>query len=597
MGWRSFLKFPETPLLIKELSELANRRRTYVFRFVYATLLFGAGLIILFNHGGGRGDVMPNVGRELFLQLVFIQQIAILLLVPSMTASALTLEKERETLPLLLLTTISPYEIILQKFLSRVVTVLSYVMLSFPLLAVAYAYGGVPVIMLGATCAVLVVTVIYQAAFSIMCSSYFRTTVEALIGVYVLQAPISLFASGVVPSLVVRGDGGPAVQSIPGLIAFTGVSLFLSLVYLVMATEFLHRRAFVPPRNVLLQLFQALDRMFNEWNQVTGGVVLVRDGKPLPIDRPVAWRETAKKSLGTFRYLVRVLVVIEVPILFVSQLVNIDMIRGHAAMTVLYYTLWIASAAMIALHAGNVIAAERSRQTLDVLLATPLTGRELVLEKMAGVRRLLLVLAIPFATIILFEHWFRDYGWKWDDSGWGGWYLAQSTLVVLALGRFATWLVFWIGLKTKSTLSAVFLSLGGMAGICLVPQFIAMAAPSFTSGRMTQIVTAAMALNPATLVRLVEEMPTDHYRRLHGLTAEAYPWVFSAAIVGYFALGSAIRHVCLARADELLGRSWSAEESSARTRSAAGAGARPGNAWQPVGDTDPESLAAGMAAG
>lgn len=560
MGWRSVLKLPETPLLIKELSELANRRRTYIFRFVYATLLFAAGLVILFNRGGQSGDMMSNVGRELFLQLVFIQQIAILLLVPSMTASALTQEKERETLALLLLTTISPSEIVLQKFLSRVVTVLSYVLLSFPLLAVAYAYGGVPVVMLGATCAVLIVTVIYHAAFSIMCSSYFRTTVEALIGVYVLQAPISLVAGEYVPSLAVSNQGGAAVQSVAGVVSFASVSLFLSLVYLVLATEFLHRRAFVPPRNVLLQLFQALDRFFNEWNQVTGGVVLIKDGSPLPFDQPVAWRETAKKSLGTFRYLVRVLVVVEVPILFVSQLVNINMISGHHAMTVLYYMLWIGSAAMLALHAGNVIAAERSRQTLDVLLATPMSGEELLLEKMAGVKRLLMVLAIPFATIIAFEHWFRDYGWAIDDNGWGLWYVAQSVLVILALGKFATWLAFWIGLKTKSTLAAIFISLGSMAAICLIPLFLAMAAPSLTSGQTMRNVTAVLAMNPATIVQLVEEIPADQYRVRWGLTQELYPWLFCLAVTAYFAMGTGLKQLCLHNADKLLGRSWSGEE-------------------------------------
>jgi ABC-type transport system involved in multi-copper enzyme maturation permease subunit len=596
MGWRSFVKVPEFPLLIKELAELANRRRTYIFRFIYATLLFAAGLVILFNRGGARGDAMPNVGRELFLQLVFIQQIAILLLVPSMTASALTQEKERETLALLLLTTISPAEIVLQKFLSRVVTVLSYVMLSFPLLAVAYAYGGVPIMMLSGTCGVLVVTVIYHAAFSIMCSSYFRTTVEALIAVYFLQAPISLFAGGLVPSLVVRGDGGPAVHSAAGLVAFTGVSLFLSLVYLVMATEFLHRRAFVPARNVLLQLFQALDRFFNEWNEVTGGVVLIRDGQALPIDQPVAWRETAKKSLGTFRYLVRVLVVIEVPILFVSQLVNIDMIRGHAAMTVLYYMLWIASAAMVALHAGNVIAAERSRQTLDVLLSTPLSGKQLLLEKMAGVRRLLLVLAIPFATIIGFEHWFRDYGWTWDENGWGMWYLVQSVLVVLALGKFATWLVFWIGLRTKSTLSAIFVSLGAMAALCIGPMFVSLAAPSFTSGRVTEIVTAVMALNPATLIRLVEDLPTEYSRRQHGISPELYPWIFSAAILGYYALGALLRMRCLQNADRLLGRSWSEEEQK-EDEALTAANPESRRAWSGVDREQGEALSPGIAAG
>jgi ABC-type transport system involved in multi-copper enzyme maturation permease subunit len=381
------------------------------------------------------------------------------------------------------------------------------------------------------------------------------------------------------------------VQSIPALVSFSGVSLFLSVVYLVLATEFLHRRAFVPPRNVLLQLFQALDQFFNEWNQVTGGVVLIKDGSPLPLNQPVAWRETAKKSLGTFRYLVRVLVVIEVPILFVSQLVNIDMIRGHHSMTVLYYMLWIGSAAMIALHAGNVIAAERSRQTLDVLLATPMTGQELLLQKMAGVKRLLMVLAIPFATIILFEHWFRDYGWLLDENGWGLWYVAQSILVILALGKFATWLVFWIGLKTKSTLSAIFMSLGAMAAICLIPQFVAMAAPSFTSGQATRIATSILAMNPATLIRLVEEMPTDQYRSQWSLSPELYPWLFCAAITAYFAMGVGLRQRCLQNADKLLGRSWSKEEDSDESAAVAEAGEA---AWAGAQQADP--FAAGAAA-
>jgi len=301
---------------------------------------------------------------------------------------------------------------------------------------------------------------------------------------------------------------------------------------------------------------------------VTGGVVLIKDGSPLPLQRPVAWRETSKKSLGTFRYLVRVLVVIEVPILFVSQLVNIDMIRGHHAMTVLYYMLWIGSAAMIALHAGNVIAAERSRQTLDVLLATPMTGKELLLEKMAGVKRLLMVLAIPFATIILFEQWFRDYGVLLDENGWGLWYVTQSILVILAVGKFATWLVFWIGLRTKSTLTAIFLSLGAMASLCLVPQFVAMAAPSFTSGSATRILTSILAMNPATLIQLVEAMPTEQFRNQWGLNPELYPWLFCAAITGYFAAGRWLRQMCLNNADRLLGRSWSADEDSEEAEAA-----------------------------
>ena len=58
---------------------------------------------------------------------------------------------------------------------------------------------------------------------------------------------------------------------------------------------------------------------------------------------------------------------------------------------------------MICVHASGVITAERSRQSLDALLATPLTGPEILRQKMAGVWRLIGVLCVPFGTIYLLQ--------------------------------------------------------------------------------------------------------------------------------------------------------------------------------------------------
>jgi ABC-type transport system involved in multi-copper enzyme maturation permease subunit len=493
-------------------------------------------------------------GRSLFSSLIWLEHLAVLLLVPSMTASALTVEKERETLPLLLLTRISPAEIILQKFLSRVVPALSYVLLSFPLMAVAYSYGGITYFDLISEAALLLFAVIDLAAFSLLCSSYCRTTVEAIILSYVGQVLLSLVTCGFVPMFGGIGWGSSQTNLQNGGLMLLGFRTFLSSgLFLVIATESLHRRAFVPPRNILLDIFRWLDGVFTEWNTVTGGVVLVRDGSPLPLDQPVAWRETAKRSLGTFRYLVRVLVVIELPVLLVSQVVNIEMVRGHAAMTYLWYIVCFTSAAMICIHAANVIAAERSRQTLDVLLATPLTGRELLLQKLAGLRRLLTILAIPCATIIGFTHWFRDY--KRDFS-----YVAQSVCVAVIFGWGLTWLAFWIGLRAKSTISAVFTSFGVVAAGCGLPIFISFAARSLLQGSTASYVSALMALSPVTLMRMAEEIPAEEFRAGQGWSPRAYPWGFSIAIVGYGIASFLLRRHCLKNANSLLGRSDAADE-------------------------------------
>ncbi|MBX3440962.1 MAG: ABC transporter permease subunit [Planctomyces sp.] len=542
-----FLKRPETPLLLKELSELAARRRTYVVRFAYATALFAAGLLLLFG-GNVNPEALLGRGLGLFQSLFWIEYVAVLVLVPAITASALTIEKERETLAILLLTTIRPVEIILQKFLSRVVPALSYVMLSFPLMAVAYSYGGVTRDHLLIACGSLILAVIYSASFSLLCSSYFRTTVEAVMASYAGPVVISVLTLGLAPFMT----GMPGSDSFLGATPENFVLLFArvsicSLLALLLATEFLQSRAFVPARNVLLQVFQAMDRWFNEWNTVTGGVVLVHDGKPLPEDHPVAWRETSKRSLGTFRYLVRVLVVLELPILFVSQMVNIEMVRGHQSMSYLWYTLWVISVAMLCVHAANVITSERSRQTLDVLLATPIPGRQLMQEKLAGVRRLLLVLSVPFVTIIAFEHWYRDY--KWDLS-----YLAQSLTATVVFGWLLMWIAFSIGLRMRSGLAAIFTSLGVVAAACGVPLLLSYAARLTLRGAAANVIVAGLSLNPATILRMAETVPAEEFRMEQGWSRLSYPWGFAGGLALYVLAGLYLRRRCLRGADARLGR-------------------------------------------
>src|SRR5690606_6234915 len=167
-------------------------------------------------------------------------------------------------------------------------------------------------------------------------------------------------------------------------------------------------------------------------------IVLVNDSASLPEDRPLAWRETSKKSLGTVRYLFRVCTVLELPILFVGASINISTVRTGSAMSMLLYILWGIAVAMICVHASGVITSERSRQTLDVLLAAPLSGADLLQQKMAGVWRLIAVLLVPFGSIGLFQLWFRGF-----DIG----YLLGFTAAVLVFLPLIAWLALAVGLR------------------------------------------------------------------------------------------------------------------------------------------------------
>src|SRR5262245_51957718 len=225
----------------------------------------------------------------------------------------------------------------------------------------------------------------------------------------------------------------------------------MTLVFLTAARYVLVSRAFVSPKNVLLGMFLKLDRFFNNANAVTGGIVLVKDGDPLPGREPVAWRETTKKSLGTFRYLFRVLVVLELPLLCVLTSLRTYTPGGPdiGRISYLLYALWCLGGAMIVVHAGSVIASERTRQSLDVLLATPLSGSAILRQKLRGVVRLIHVLIVPFLTIFAFEvWWFQRTSFRWL-------YLTLALTSVTVYLPLLAWQASWLGLKVRSQIKAV----------------------------------------------------------------------------------------------------------------------------------------------
>ena len=227
-----------------------------------------------------------------FEMLMSVQTLAIFILLPGMTCGAVTSEKERDTLGLLLLTKLSPATIVLEKYCSRLVTMGTYQLLSLPLFAITYGMGGVELGLIFRAIGFLACLAAIVGAWSLSCSVWHSTTAGAFVYAYLTV----VFAFPFVPF-------GPNVYK------FMLLMVMVTAIILVLAAELLVPRAFVPPRNVLLELFKKLDKFFEELNaQTTHGIVLVRDFDSGPLFSPISWRETRKKSLGTFRYLFRLLV-------------------------------------------------------------------------------------------------------------------------------------------------------------------------------------------------------------------------------------------------------------------------------------------------
>jgi len=362
----------QLPLLKKELSELAARRQTYAIRLGYATILFAVTCILFY--GTVSGSVLGR-GRSMFVQLVELQFCGIYALLPAMVCGVISSEKERDSLCLLTLSTLSPWQSIFQKLFSRLIPMFSFLFISFPLMAIAFSNGGVTTSHLWVGILLLVLTCVQVGSFAIACSAFFRTTNEAFVASYLGLLVLNYVMPALFAQNAFHAANRLAAGRVLAAVILSGGSV---VVFLALTRGFLDSRASVPARNYLLELFQGLDRVFTDMNQVTGGVVLAQDANKLPVSQPVAWRETSKKSLGTVRYLFRVLVVLEIPLLCTFQLISGPGYSATASsVTTLLYALWGISVVLISVHAASLVSSERSRQTLDVLLTTPIAGRNI----------------------------------------------------------------------------------------------------------------------------------------------------------------------------------------------------------------------------
>lgn len=177
------------PLLARELTQLAARPRTFVLRTLYAVTLYAAALWFYSNWTGQfQADSFEVLGqgKSLFEQLVNWQFWGLYLFLPVMTCGAIANEKERMTLPLLKLTKLGGWTILLEKLGSRLAAIGTFLLLPLPLEAMAYGLGGVELINVLKAVYVLTITAVQIGCFSLLCSAWSKTTVGATLGAYLL---------------------------------------------------------------------------------------------------------------------------------------------------------------------------------------------------------------------------------------------------------------------------------------------------------------------------------------------------------------------------------------------------------------------------
>lgn len=482
------------PLLGKELLERAVRRNTYIVRIVV-----GIGFLLAFwmvlqemeeqysrwSRWNGWTRGILGSGGFLLQELVKIALGAIFLFLPSMMSSLITYEKERGSLELLLLAGMSPTSILVQKFISGLLPMVSLLLIALPLGGLAYNYGGVSPWDLAVGAWVLSCAMLQIGSLALLCSCFCRTSFSALGATYIIGALMYSLgalkvdgASNMFGRAGYQGDWtGWITMLFPGyqLEALSGematASLFAndpvqflpilsalasSVIFLLLARFFLIRRAFLPARPMFARAFRYLDGIFTRLNHRAGGVRFGRDHS-VPDDEPVAWRELARSSLGSTRYLVRLaltgsIIALPIPLFFG------DAPSLLAAIGLLF----------VVLQGTNLIISERVNQTLDLLLATPMHAEQIVRQKWRALSRFAFAIAIPVAVGV------AGHAMRWDYPGWDTGFLVYVIAWVLALWIYPKmfgWLAILIGLHVRTRARAALIVLGILVAWFTVPIF------------------------------------------------------------------------------------------------------------------------------
>jgi len=173
---------------VKELRGRMRGRRAFAILTIYLLLLGGFALMVETiieagysnNFGGGTSAfASASIGQGIFAALLFLMTLQVVFLAASSTSGGISLEREKQTLELLIATPISSLAIIIGKLLSALVYVFLLIAASIPLMAVIFVYGGIGPEDVLRGYIVLFATALGLGSFGLLCSSLVKRTTAA----------------------------------------------------------------------------------------------------------------------------------------------------------------------------------------------------------------------------------------------------------------------------------------------------------------------------------------------------------------------------------------------------------------------------------
>lgn len=180
------MKIRWNPIVKKDLQVTARSMRFSWGLFAYDAVLVLAFLLATAVIQASCDNYYSN--SNIYSKLIYLfpvlavaQVFIVALIVPIITASSISGEKERQTFDIMLTTCMSPFSIVLGKVVSAVIRILFFVAAGMPVMALSFVVGGLAWSGLFYFVLTIILLSVLSGSIGIFCSSFCRKSISAVV--------------------------------------------------------------------------------------------------------------------------------------------------------------------------------------------------------------------------------------------------------------------------------------------------------------------------------------------------------------------------------------------------------------------------------
>lgn len=175
------------PVLQKEYTMATRSIKMIVVVIIFNAILAIFGFAVFYsiiNTARYVGVVDYTSMINLYYVMAGIEFVMVALIMPAITSGAISGEREKQTLDMLLTTKMTPLKIVSGKLMSAIAIIMLLIISSFPILSLIFAFGGVTLSNLILMGLIMIVSAMYIGSISIMFSSILKKTSTASVASY-----------------------------------------------------------------------------------------------------------------------------------------------------------------------------------------------------------------------------------------------------------------------------------------------------------------------------------------------------------------------------------------------------------------------------